>query len=162
MVTMGRIAAPFGVQGWIKVQPFTKEVGGLKDFPVWWLGSGDNWRQYPVLEAGIHGQTLIAKLAGCDDRDAAARLKGCEIAVPREQLPAAGADEYYWADLIGLAVVNAQDEALGTVSDLLATGANDVLVVRGERERLIPFIAQVVLEVDLVAKRIRVDWGADY
>jgi 16S rRNA processing protein RimM len=159
---MGRVAAPFGVQGWIKVQPFTKEVGGLKPFAVWWLGSGDNWREYPVAEAGVHGQTLIAKLAGCDDRDAAAALKGCEIAVPREQLPAAESDEYYWADLIGLAVVNTQGEALGTVSELLATGANDVLVVQGERERLIPFIAQVVLEVDLAARLIRVDWGADY
>lgn len=159
---MGRVAGPFGVQGWIKIQPYTEEVGGLKDFAVWWLGSEAGWREYPVLEASVHGKTLIARLAGCDDRDAAAALKGCEVAVPREELPATDRDEYYWSDLIGLSVVNTQDQQLGTVSDLLTTGAHDVLVVQGDRERLIPFIAQVVLEVDLAASRVRVDWGADY
>lgn len=159
---MGRIAAPFGVRGWVKIQPFTEEIDGLLDFPVWHLGRGADWREVKVLEADVHSKSLVARLQGCDDRDAAAALKGLEVAVPRDELPETGEDEYYWADLIGLEVVNTQGENLGKVADLLETGANDVLVVEGERERLIPFIAQVILEVDLKAGRISVDWGADY
>jgi 16S rRNA processing protein RimM len=104
----------------------------------------------------------VAKLQGCDDRAAAQLLKNLHIAVERSHLPAAKEGEYYWADLIGLEVVNLRGEALGVVSALFATGANDVLRVQGERERLIPFIPQVVREVSLDAAAIRVDWGLDY
>lgn len=159
---MGRIAAPFGVRGWVKIQPFTEEIDGLLDFPVWHLGRGADWREVKVIEADVHSKSVVARLQGCNDRDAAAALKGLEVAVPREALPETEEDEYYWADLLGLEVVNTQGENLGKVADLLETGANDVLVVEGERERLIPFIAQVILEVDLKARRISVDWGADY
>lgn len=159
---MGRIAAPFGVRGWVKVQTFTEQLDGLLDFPVWHLGRGGQWREVAVLEADVHSKGLAVRLDGCNDRDAAAALKGLDVAVPREALPAAAENEYYWSDLIGLTVVNAQGETLGKVADVLETGANDVLVVEGERERLIPFVAQVVLEVDLAAARINVEWGADY
>ncbi len=159
---MGRIAGPFGILGWVKVQPFTEEVGGLLDFPVWYLGRGEQWREIKVLEMEAHHQTLVARLDGCNDRDAAAALKGLEIAVPRVALPEAAENEYYWSDLIGLEVVNVQGEVLGKVTELLETGANDVMVVVGERERLLPFIAPVILKVDLAAGRIDVDWGADY
>lgn len=159
---MGRIAAPFGVLGWVKVQPFSEEIDGLLDFPVWHLGRGAQWREVKVLEAHVQGKILVARLPGCNDRDAAAALKGLEVAVPREALPQAAENEYYWSDLIGMDVENAQGVALGKVADMMGTGANDVLVVEGERERLIPFVRQVVLEVDLNARRLRVDWGADY
>jgi 16S rRNA processing protein RimM len=159
---MGRIAGPFGVLGWVKVQPFTEEIDGLLKFPVWSLGRGEQWREVKVLDSEAHHTTLVAKLEGCNDRDAAAALKGLEIAVPREALPDAPENEYYWSDLIGLEVVNVQGEVLGKVAELLETGANDVLVVEGERERLLPFTAQVILKVDLAAGRISVDWGADY
>lgn len=159
---MGRIAAPFGVLGWVKVQPFSEEIDGLLDFPVWHLGRGAQWREVKVLEAHVQGKILVARLPGCNDRDAAAALKGLEVAVPREALPQAAENEYYWSDLIGMDVENAQGVALGKVADMMGTGANDVLVVEGERERLIPFVRQVVLEVDLNARRLRVDWGVDY
>lgn len=162
LVVMGRIAAPFGVRGWVKVQPFTEEFDSLLDYPVWHLGRATQWREVAVLEADVHSKSLVARLDGCDDRDDAAALKGMEIAVPREALPKAGEDEYYWSDLIGLEVENAQGEVLGKVSEVLETGANDVLVVEGERERLIPFVAHTILKVDLAAGRINVDWGADY
>lgn len=162
LVVMGRIAAPFGVLGWVKVQPFSEEIDGLLDFPVWHLGRGAQWREVKVLEAHVQGKILVARLPGCNDRDAAAALKGLEVAVPREALPQAAENEYYWSDLIGMDVENAQGVALGKVADMMGTGANDVLVVEGERERLIPFVRQVVLEVDLNARRLRVDWGADY
>jgi 16S rRNA processing protein RimM len=159
---MGRIAGPFGILGWVKVQPFTETIDGLLDFPVWNLGRGEQWREVKVLESEAHHKTLVARLEGCNDRDAAAALKGLEIAVPREALPDAPENEYYWSDLIGLEVVNVQGEVLGKVVDILETGANDVLVLEGERERLLPFTAQVILEVDLAARRINVDWGSDY
>jgi 16S rRNA processing protein RimM len=159
---MGRIAAPFGVRGWVKIQPFTEYVDSLLDFPVWYLGRDADWREVKVLDAEAHHKTVVAQLQGCNDRDAAAGLKGLEIAVPRDALPETEDDEYYWADLIGLEVVNVQGEHLGKVTELLETGANDVLVVEGERERLIPFVAQVILKVDLEAGQISVDWGADY
>ncbi len=159
---MGQVAAPFGVHGWIKVRPFTEALDALLDYPVWWLGRHGEWLEFPVLEGRVHAKGLIALLRGCPDRDAAGGLKGSQIAVPRAQLPAAPQDQYYWADLIGLRVVNTQGVDLGRVAEMLETGANDVLVVRGERERLIPFIGPVVLEVSLAHGTLRVDWDADY
>jgi 16S rRNA processing protein RimM len=120
-----------------------------------------------VLEAKVHGAEVVARLEGVDDRDAAALMKGMLVAVPREELPKAKKDEYYWTDLIGLSVVNTEGIQFGAVKELLETGANDVLVVKGEegeakQERLIPFIRQVILDVDLKGRTIKVDWGADY
>lgn len=159
---MGQVSAPFGVQGWIRIRPFTEAPDTLLDHPVWWLDRGGAWQAFSLVEGSLHGKGLIARLRGCDDRDAAAGIRGSRIAVPRSQLPTAPADQYYWSDLIGLRVVNTQGEELGRVKDLLETGANDVLVVEGERERLIPFVGAVVLEVDLAGGTVRVEWGADY
>jgi 16S rRNA processing protein RimM len=110
----------------------------------------------------VQGRAVVARLEGCADRDAAAALRGRTVAVPRAALPGTKSGEYYWADLIGLAVVNESAQALGRITGILQTGANDVLVVAGERERLIPFIAEVIREVDLGAGVMRVEWGADY
>jgi 16S rRNA processing protein RimM len=123
---------------------------------------GGEWRDRSVAQAKVHGHTVVAKLDGCEDRDAAAALRGKLVAVPRAELPGTQSGEYYWADLIGLAVVNESAQPLGRVSGMLQTGANDVLVVSGERERLIPFIATVVRSVDLPAGVMRVEWDADY
>jgi len=162
MVVLGRISAPFGVKGWLKIQPYTETVEGLARYPAWWLGNGSEWREAAVLQARPQGKSLVAKLQGCDDRAAAQSYKNLQVAVQRSQLPAVKKGQYYWVDLIGLEVVNLKDERLGVVKELLATGANDVLRVQGERERLIPFIPQVVREVRLDSAVIRVDWGLDY
>jgi 16S rRNA processing protein RimM len=160
---MGHVGVPFGIRGWIKVHAYTESGDGLLDYPVWWLGRNGQWREFKVLDGAQHPKSLVARLAGCDDREAAALLRGSEIAVPREYLPQTDDGEYYWADLIGLGVENIQHQPLGQVTGLLETGANDVLVVRqGEHERLIPFVDQVVLEVDIDAGKIRVDWGLDW
>lgn len=161
MVVMGRLGAPFGVRGWIKVQTYTEALDGLLDYPVWWVGREGEWREMEVTEAAVHGKGLVARLDRIAGREGAAQLKGLQVAVPRSRLPQTR-NEFYWADLIGLKVVNLRGEDLGVVRGLLATGANDVLEVQGERERLIPVIEQVVVEVDLAAGRIRVDWAADY
>ena len=159
---MGRILAPFGVKGWVKVQPNTAATGNLLAYKTWWVGREGDWREIAVADARVQGRALAARLEGCDDRDAAAALRGQSVAVPRAALPRTQSGEYYWADLIGLAVVNGSAQALGRITGVLQTGANDVLVVAGERERLIPFIAEVIREVDVTAGVVRVDWGADY
>jgi 16S rRNA processing protein RimM len=162
MVVMGRIAGAFGIKGWVKVQTFTQSVDSLTDYPTWWVSSASGWRESKVEETAVHGRGLVAKLAGIDDRDAAALLMGCEIAVPREQLPENAEGEYYWTDLIGLQVVNLRGVRLGSVGKLLETSAQQVLLVEGERERLIPFIESVVVSVDLAGGSMLVDWDADF
>jgi 16S rRNA processing protein RimM len=159
---MGRITAPFGVKGWVKVQPFTGAPESLLAYPQWWIGRNGGWRECRVEEAKVQSGIVVAKLAGSDDRDAAAFYRGFEIAVPREAFPEPAANEFYWADLVGLQVENAEGVDLGKVSEVFETGANDVLVVQGERERLIPFTAQVVKQVDVAGGVIRVEWEPDY
>jgi len=159
---MGRIAAPYGVRGWVKVQPYTEWLDGLLDFPRWRLGNKGEWHTKALLQGRPHGRYLLVQLAGVEDRDAAERLRGMEVAVARAELPPPAADEYYWADLIGLEVVNVAGELLGRVEGLLQTGAHDVLRVVAERERLIPFTAPIVVAVEPTAGVIRVDWEADY
>ena len=164
---MGRITVPFGVKGWVKIHPYTETPASLLEYPTWWIGNDPEWETIQVEKAEVHGASIAAKLAGCEDRDAAALLRGRGIAIPREAFPAAGENEFYWADLIGLDVVNEQDESFGKVAEVFKTGANDVLVVRGrdgeaDKERLIPFLESVVKKVDLQGRVIRVDWGLDY
>ena len=159
---MGQVLAPFGVLGWIKIRPYTETQDGLSDYPKWWLGKKGAYSPYSLETAKVHGKELISKLQGVDDRDQALSLRGLEVVVPRRALPSTQPDEYYWTDLIGLTVWNTDNLVLGKVESLIATGANDVLVVAGERQRLIPFIASVVLSVELAAGRLTVIWGEDY
>jgi len=165
---MGRISAPFGVKGWVRVQPFTETADGLKPYAAWWLNTPSGWREVEVQAVEVHVADVVAKLAGCDDRDAAAAFKGVVVAVSRAAFPPAQQGEYYWADLLGLSVKNSEGLVLGVVSAMLETGANDVMVVRHDgqgldgEERLIPFIAEVVKRVDMAARLIEVEWGADY
>jgi len=162
LVIMGRIAAPYAVRGWIKVQTYTEYLDSLADYPRWRLGRQGEWRDYTLLEAKPHGQYLVAHLEGVDGRSLAEALVGMDVAVARAELPAPETGEYYWDDLIGLDVVNLAGQVLGRVAGLLETGAHDVLKVTGERERLIPFVEAIVREVDVAQGRILVDWGADY
>ena len=162
LVILGRITAPYGVKGWVRVHPSSALTGNLLRYRSWWLGGDQQWEEREVVQSRVHGSAVVAQMQGSEDRDAAARLRGKQVAVPRSALPAAQDNEFYWADLLGLKAVNAAGENLGQVVRILETGANDVLVVRGEREHLIPFVAVVVDEVDLANGVIRVDWGADY
>lgn len=159
---MGRVRAPFGIRGWVKVQPFTQEVDGLLGYREWWLNRAGAWATHRVVEVEAHSATVVARFEGCEDRDAAARFTGADVAIPRSELPATAKDEFYWADLIGAEVTNARGEALGRVASLLETGANPVLVLEGDRERLVPFIASVVLEVDVGNRRLVLDWERDF
>ena len=168
LVVMGRVVAPYGVFGWLKIVPDTEEFDGLLDYKKWWIGKDNDWRELAVKEAKIHNDVLVVKLQGIDDRDAAVACKGKQIAVPRALLPKLKNEEYYWSDLIGLNVKNLQEVDFGKISDVFATGANDVLVVKdvakseSGQERLIPYIAQVILAVDMAEKTMLVDWDADF
>jgi len=161
---MGRIASAHGIRGWVKIQPFTEYLDSLLDYRTWWVGQEHGpWREVAVQQCEVHNKTLAAQLPDCPDRTAAEKLKGLLIAVPRSSLPKQDKDEYYWSELIGLAVVNEAGVTLGTVTNLLETGANEVLSVQGDSgEILIPFVASAIKQVDVKNQTIRVDWAADY
>jgi 16S rRNA processing protein RimM len=164
MVVMGHIAAAVGIQGWVKIQPYTERPDGLLDYESWWIGKEQGpWRKVEVQRCEVRNRSLAAHFPDCHDRNAAEKLKGLLVAVPRASLPAQAKNEYYWSDLIGLEVVDASGAQLGTVASLLETGANQVLVVKsGSREILIPFVATAIQQVDVKNKTIHVDWSADY
>jgi len=183
-VEVGRIADAWGVKGWIKVQPFAADPQALVSSRRWFLkpAEGPGPRRPapaggsvlpPVLriaQVRRHGDGVVAQARDVDDRSAAEALRGARVFVSRASFPSAEPDEYYWVDLIGLAVVNVQGEALGTVTGLLDTGPHSVLRIAPEgaapgdesAERLVPFVAAYVVEVRLPEKRIVVDWGLDY
>jgi 16S rRNA processing protein RimM len=158
---MGRVTGPFGVRGWIKVQPYG-DATGLCAYRAWWIERDGEWIRHEPETVHVHGETVAAKFEGCDDRDRAAGFRGSEVAVSRSEFPEAAENEFYWADLVGSKVVNAAGEDLGAVVRVFETGANDVLVVEGDRERLIPFIESVVQHIDLAGRTIRVDWESDF
>ena len=160
---MGRVRAPFGVKGWVKVEPYTETVESLLAYPQWWLASAEGWEPRVVSEAARHGSYLVVRFDGCEDRDAAAWFRNRDIGVPRGQLPDVPG-QFYWSDLVGLEVVSRHGESLGRVDRLMETGANAVLVckVDGGTERLLPFVAGVILALEPDAGRIVADWGSDY
>ena len=158
-LTIGRIGAAYGVRGWNHVKSFLEPAETLFEYEQWLLAVGDTWELATLADFRRHNNGLVVQLEGSDDRDAAQLLAGTAIAMPREALPKAEGGEFYWHDLVGCVVVTRAGEELGSVEALMETGANDVMVVGGERERLVPFILdQVVITVDLDACRIVVDW----
>ncbi len=159
---MGRISAPFGLKGWVRVQPFSEQTDGLSQYPEWWISAENGWDGVKVDETALHGDALLVRFAGIHDRDQAARLKGREVAIPRRKLPDLQDGQYYWSDLVGLEVENTHGQLLGRVERLFESGANAVLVVAGERERLLPYVEAVVRRVDFDSGKIFVDWELDY
>lgn len=168
-VPLGKVNGLFGVKGWIKVFSNTQPRENILTYSPWFLKRDGQWQEFKLLAGKPHGKGVIAHLSECSDRDIAAELIGSEIAIKREQLPHPAPGEYYWSDLIGLKVINLEGIEFGSVTSMLETGANDVLVVHGaaekgkKRERLIPFVTEeVVHEVNLEQGFITVDWDADF
>jgi len=161
MVVVGRFGAPYGVKGWLNVTSYTDPLENLVAYRPWFVERRGNWSEVTISGTRPHRGGFVAQIAGVDDRNAAQAFAGQAIGVPESALPAAGEDEFYWKDLIGLCVVDQSGEVLGEVFELMETGANDVIVVRtGGGDLLIPFVRHVVMDVDLQAKRIVVDWQA--
>lgn len=173
-IEVGRIADAWGIKGWFKVVPHSADPEALFASKNWFLLPTERGAQtfmgvarLSVKEAKEHSDTVVATANGVDDRTAAEALRGSRIFISRSHFPKAAEDEYYWVDLIGLDVVNREDVALGVVKELLSTGAQTVLVMDYQEdgkicERMIPFVSAYVDDVDLKARRIRVDWQADY
>jgi 16S rRNA processing protein RimM len=163
MLVLGKVSGVYGVQGWVKLFSYTEPRDGILDYKHCFIKEKGQWRELEITQGRVQGKGVVAKIKGCDDRDQAHLLIGSEIAITDDQLAELAEDEYYWKDLVGLSVINQDNIDLGTVANLMETGANDVLIVKGERERLIPFTQGVaVLEVNLADKVIRVDWDPDF
>jgi 16S rRNA processing protein RimM len=161
-VALGYVSAVHGIKGWVKVHSYTEPRDAVLEYRDWLLSRDGAWEPVEVAEGRQHGKGIVVRLQGIEDRDAAAELLGSDIGVDRDTLPEAEDGRYYWADLEGLTVVRKDGTELGKVACLMATGANDVLVVDGPVERLIPFVPEtVILDVDLAAGVIRVDWEWD-
>ena len=165
-VVVGKIASAYGIKGWVHVYSYTDPASNILQYQPWLLQSRDSkqpWNPVKVLSGRPHGKQIVVQLEGCFDRNQAEQLRGLEIAVSRDQFPDTENDEYYWIDLVGLAVVNLEGVKLGVVDSVMETGANDVLVVKGDRERLIPYVMdEFIRDIDLDAGTITVDWDADF
>lgn len=162
-VTVGRIVGVFGVRGWVKVLSYTSPSDNLLNYHPWFIIESGIFQERELQAGQSHAKGLVVLFPGCVDPASARLLVGHEVAVRREVFPAPEEGEYYWADLIDLRVITLQGIELGKVARLMETGANDVLVVHGERERLIPYLpGTVVHEVDLVCGRMMVDWDPEF
>jgi 16S rRNA processing protein RimM len=160
---VGRVGAPYGVRGWSHLWSYTDPPEGLLRYSRLEAERRGQRRVLQIADSRMQGERVLVRFAGVDDRDAAAKLTGFELSVPRAALEPVPPGSWYWHDLVGLAVVTVDGTPLGRVGHLIETGVHDVLVVRGERERLIPFAQpQIVKRVDLEAGRIEVDWDAEY
>jgi len=158
-VVLGYISGLYGVKGWVKIFSYTQPKENILSYSPWHLKQ----QNVEIEDGRIHGKGIIAKLIGFDDRESAAKLLNQNIAVARKCLADLQSDEYYWVDLIGLHVINQDGSHLGRVDQLFATGANDVVVVKdGQKEHLLPFLKWVVLEIDLDARIMRVDWDTEF
>lgn len=165
-VVLGRVLGAFGIRGWIKIRPFTEGADGLFGQPEWVLRQADADRMVKAEEVRWHGVFVLARLGGVVSRSQAEGLRGADVMVNRDQLPAPDAGEYYWSDLIGLRVRNISGVDLGCIKGLIAAPAHDVLRVAAlpeqGREQLIPFVEPILREVDLAGGFVTVDWEADY
>ena len=172
LVTVGEIAGAYGIKGWVKIKSFTQPQENILNYSPWWLKTRHGVKRVEVDTSMHRPQGVVAHIVDLDDRDQAAALVGVKIAIERDQLPALEEGDYYWDQLIGLAVVSeyeSRNVALGRITGLLETGANDVLVVKGDadsldtRERLIPYLpGSVVCSIDLERSLVTVDWDPDF
>jgi 16S rRNA processing protein RimM len=160
-VVLGRIGAPFGVQGWLKVQSFTDPLEGIAAYPTWELHRGSSLGRKAVLEWKRAGSGVAVRLEGVDSREAAQALTGAEVRVGRAELPPTAPGEYYWHDLIGLDAYSPEGVPLGRVAGILDMPAHPVLLLEGDRERLVPLVPERLAGVDLGAGRLTLDWHPD-
>lgn len=170
LVLVGHVSGAYGIAGWVRIKPYSTDADALLSAKTWWLDKPD-LHDVDMLEAKAHGEDVVARLMGVADRNAAEALRGATVQIRRSHFPALSEGEFYWIDLIGLAVENLQGEQLGTVGDLMDNGAHPILRVtvpdtagaaQTPRELLIPFVEQFVKTVDRASKKMIVDWGPDY
>ena len=162
-IIVGQLGAAHGVKGWIKLHSFTEPKHHLFRYQPWLVQQADGWQSLSPEASEQHSQSFVVKFPDCTNREQAESYRHCHIAILPHQLPELPAGEYYWHDLTGLKVINHQGKVFGTVSHLIATGSNDVLVVNGDRQRMIPYIKDdYITAIDLQAGEIHVQWDADF
>jgi 16S rRNA processing protein RimM len=169
LVLVGHITGAYGIKGWVRIKPYSADADAMLHAKTWWLDK-PALRDVDVLQVKTHGEDVVAGLMGVADRNAAEALKGATVQIRRSHFPVLSDDEFYWIDLMGLAVENLQGESLGTVADLMDNGAHPILRVQAAqaaetekpKEWLIPFVDQFVKTVDKQEKKITVDWGLDF
>lgn len=163
-VIVGRIGSSFGVKGWMKIQSFTMPQEKILDYHPWLIKLGKQWQEYVEFDHQYNGKHILIKLPECDSPEQAKQYATAKIAIYRSQMPTVAEDEYYWTDLEGCQVSNQQGVLLGVVDHLMSSGASDLLVIKGNKKQyLIPFLLNhFVLQVDLAAKKIVVDWDEDF
>lgn len=165
---VGKIGAPYGVKGWVKINSYTEQLTSIFDYLPWFLG--EDGQKCEVDQWRMHNKGIVAKLVGVDSRDDAERIKNLDIAIKAEMLPQLADDEFYWRDLVGMQVVTEAGYDLGVVKELFETGANDVLLVKanandafGQKERMLPYVPdQVIKHIDKATNTIKVDWDPGF
>lgn len=163
LISVGKISGVFGLKGWIKVFSYTEPRDNILSYKHWSLKKGSQDKPVKVIGGQLQGKGVVAQIDGVTDRDQALLLMGWDVYISHDQLPALPTGEYYWTDLVGLDVENLEGVQLGQVDSLFETGANDILLVKGERERALPFIkGQTVISIDVTGRKIVVDWDADF
>ncbi len=165
-IPVGKIAGAFGVKGWVKIFSFTQPRKNILNYSPLYMSRKGEWIELKVSNGRVQGKGIVMSLDGVTDPDQVLPLIGSELAIQKEQLKPMANDEFYWSQLIGLTVINLNDETLGLVDSLLETGANDVLVVKNKEQKtqqLVPFVMEEIVQlVDVENKLIRVDWELDY
>lgn len=166
---LGKISTAFGIKGWVKVYSYTDPMANILDYGHWYIRRDGQWQKFRVMQGKLQGKGLVAALEGVTDRDLALALSQCEIGIPESELPEPDDDEHYWFQLEGLSVINTDDQLLGQVKELFDSGGgNQVLTVKpcvgsvDQQTRLLPYVSEYILEVDLDAGVIQVDWDPDF
>ena len=161
-VSLGKFGAAYGVRGWLHLISFTDPIDNILHYPEWQVKQGIQWKTLHLEKSKTHGKGLIVKIKEINDREHAREYTNDEIFIERDALPELSENEYYWEDLKGAIIVTQDGMTLGIVKALLATGSNDVLVVAGERERLIPYLNNVIVKIDKIKNEIIVDWDPEF
>ena len=160
-VVLGRIGAPFGVQGWVKVTSYTDPPEGVANYPSWELVRAGRSERRAVLDWKRAGKAVAVRLEGVETREQAQALTGTEVQVGRDELPPTAPGEFYWHDLLGLEAANEAGDPLGRIVEILELPAHPVLGLRGDRERLVPLVPERLVAVDLESGRVTLDWHPD-
>lgn len=165
-VIIGRIGAPYGLKGWVKVQSFTEPQSNLCDYPQGWLKhpTQKTWQPYQASIKQL-SKAILFKFTDCEDPETARKLTGAMLAIERRALPKLEKDEYYWSDLEGFKIITQSGVCLGKIEYFIPTGANDVMLIKDEdskKQQLIPYIDEVVLKVDLEQGELLVDWHPEF
>lgn len=162
ILVVGRFGGAHGIRGWLKITSFTDPIDNILNFNSWLVKLGSDWLPIQVEKKQVVGKRILVKINDLDTPEAGQKYHNCEIGIDKSQLPKLVTGEYYWADLEGSRVVTQAGIELGVIKSIMATGSNDVLVVVGERERLIPYLSHVVVDVDLTQGVVTVDWDDQF